>query len=82
MNLFTGEALFHIHFKDLEKKRLYEKAFTYDWRMWTIPELRDLLIAAGFSKVILYKDMDEEFQQQDCNESDDDSWLVQIVAAK
>lgn len=82
VNLFTGEALFHIHFKDLQKNLLYEKVFSYDWRMWTIPELRDLLLEAGFSKVLTYKDMDEDFRKQDCNESDDDSWLVQIVAAK
>ena len=38
----TNHALFYIHFKrDGEKKR--EKVFTYDWRMWTIPELRELL---------------------------------------
>ncbi|MBM4250809.1 MAG: class I SAM-dependent methyltransferase [Deltaproteobacteria bacterium] len=46
----THEAVFHIHFKRKgEKKRL--NVFTYDWRMWTLPELRDLLLEAGFSRV-------------------------------
>jgi len=49
----TYRALFHIHFKrNGEEKR--EKVFTYDWRMWTIPELREALLEAGFSKVNVY----------------------------
>ncbi|MEE9384714.1 MAG: class I SAM-dependent methyltransferase [Nannocystaceae bacterium] len=27
------------------------KAFTYEWRLWSPPELRDLLVEAGFSNV-------------------------------
>ncbi len=49
----TNHALFHIHFKrKSERKR--RKVFTYDWRMWTVPELRDILLDAGFAKVNLY----------------------------
>jgi SAM-dependent methyltransferase len=49
----TYNAVFHIHFKRHgEEKR--EKVFTYDWRMWTIPELREALLDAGFSKVNVY----------------------------
>lgn len=49
----TNHALFYIHFKRRgEKKR--EKVFTYDWRMWAIPELRDLLEEVGFKKVHIY----------------------------
>lgn len=49
----THEALFYIHFKRKgEKKR--ERVFRYDWRMWTIAELRDVLYEAGFSQVDVY----------------------------
>lgn len=49
----TNEALFYIHFKRKgEKKR--EKVFTYDWRMWTIPELRSLMLEAGFKDTVVY----------------------------
>lgn len=49
----THEAKFAIHFKrDGEKKR--ENVFTYDWRMWTIPELKEILEEAGFKKVTVY----------------------------
>ena len=47
----TGQ--FYIHFKRKgEKKR--EKEFSYDWRLWTIPELKDILKSAGFSKTHVY----------------------------
>jgi len=29
-------------------------AFTYDWRLWGLPELRDIFIDAGFSSVDCY----------------------------
>lgn len=49
----TNHAKFHIHFKRKgEKKRL--NVFTYDWRMWSVPELRDALLDAGFSQVKTY----------------------------
>lgn len=49
----TNQAVFHIHFKRKgEKKR--ERVFSYDWRMWTIPEIRELMSEAGFSKTHVY----------------------------
>lgn len=35
-------------------------AFRYDWRMWTIPELRDLLMEAGFSKLRVFWEEEDE----------------------
>jgi len=52
-NPITHEALFHIHFKRQgEPKR--EKVFTYDWRMWTIPEIRECMTEAGFRRTHVY----------------------------
>ncbi len=49
----THHGVFHIHFKRKnEKKR--KKVFSYDWRMWSIPELKDILQRAGFSKTYIY----------------------------
>jgi hypothetical protein len=49
----TNEALFHIHFKRKgEKKR--EKVFSYDWRLWTIPEIRETMLEAGFRRTHVY----------------------------
>ena len=49
----TNEAMFYIHFKRKgEAKR--EKVFTYDWRLWSIAEITDLLAEAGFSSSHIY----------------------------
>jgi hypothetical protein len=49
----THHALFHIHFKRKgERKR--KKVFTYDWRLWTLPELSEVLMEVGFSDVRVY----------------------------
>lgn len=49
----TNFATFYIHFKRKgEKKR--EKVFSYDWRMWSIPELREMMKGAGFKKAHVY----------------------------
>jgi SAM-dependent methyltransferase len=50
----------HIHFEFPDKTRM-EKAFSYHWRLWTLPEIREILYEAGFSKVDIYwEGMDEQ----------------------
>ena len=53
INPITGEARLHIHFRFPDGTELTD-AFTYDWRLWGLPELRDLLIDAGFSSANCY----------------------------
>jgi len=43
----------HIHFEFPDKSRM-DKAFSYHWRLWTLPELREILYEAGFSQVDVY----------------------------
>jgi hypothetical protein len=43
----------HIHFRFPDGSAL-EKAFSYYWRLWTLPEIRELLVEAGFSDVAVY----------------------------
>ena len=31
-----------------------KRAFTYEWRLWTLPEIRELLAEAGFSRSTVY----------------------------
>ena len=47
----NGKYSIHFAFSDGKKIR---DAFTYDWRLWTIPEVRDALKEAGFSKSVVY----------------------------
>jgi len=43
----------HIHFTFPDGSRM-ERAFSYAWRLWTLPEIRELLLEAGFSTVTVY----------------------------
>lgn len=52
-NPITHEALFHIHFKEKGKAKR-RKVFSYDWRLWTLPELQEILLEAGFKNPTVY----------------------------
>jgi hypothetical protein len=56
----SGRLVCHIHFS-FPDGSLMERAFSYDWRLWTLPEIRELLEEAGFRKVTVYwQGWDEE----------------------
>jgi hypothetical protein len=57
-NPITSECTFAIHFRDSKGKK-HENVFTYDWRLWTIAELRELLIEAGFSRSVVFWEGDD-----------------------
>lgn len=49
----SRRALFLIHFeRPGEKTR--RNVFRYDWRLWTVPELRDLLMECGYRDVRVF----------------------------
>jgi hypothetical protein len=50
---FSHDFQCYIHFLFPDGSKIY-RAFSYDWRLWMAPELRDLLLEAGFSKVHFY----------------------------
>lgn len=49
----TGEACMKIHFRFRDGSEM-KNAFRYDWRVWSIPELTELLYEAGFARVDCY----------------------------
>jgi len=49
----TNRSRFYVHF-EFDKGRPIRNAFSYDWRMWSIPEVRDTLAEAGFDHVEVY----------------------------
>jgi len=64
-NAISHEILCHIHFHLRDGKKL-RKAFTYDWRLWTLPEIQELLREAGFARTEVYVDgWDEEAEEGD-----------------
>lgn len=64
-NAITHELLCHIHFKFADGTMM-KRAFTYDWRLWTLPELQEILLEAGFSSAEVYLEgWDEEEDEAD-----------------
>lgn len=53
----TGMVTDVIHFR-IEKGGVIEHempdAFVYEWRLWSVPELRDAMTEAGFSRTLVY----------------------------
>ncbi|TWU59775.1 hypothetical protein Poly51_00470 [Rubripirellula tenax] len=86
-NPVNADATFYIHFKFADGSKM-KRAFEYHWRFWTIPEVREMLAEAGFSKSHVYwenEDEDskhfEEWQRGDIAPSHP-SWISYIVAVK
>lgn len=57
-NPITGRVQCYIHFDFPDGTRM-KRAFHYDWRVWTLPELRDLLIECGYGPVTVYWEGDD-----------------------
>lgn len=53
INPITGDAKLHIHFRFPDGTEMTD-AFTYEWRLWGLPELRDIMLEAGFKTVDCY----------------------------
>jgi SAM-dependent methyltransferase len=77
----------HIHFKFKDGSKI-KKAFTYEWRLWSAPELRELLLEAGFRKATVYWEGEDEdgegngeFTPNKEGEADL-AWIAYIVAEK
>lgn len=82
----SGHTTCHIHFSFPDGSQL-RRAFTYHWRLWTLPELRELLGEAGFSKVTVYFEGTDpetgsgngEFNAAERGEADP-AWIAYLVA--
>ena len=83
----TNHMQCYIHFKFPDGSKI-KKAFSYSWRLYTAPELRDLLLEAGFSKATVYWEGEDEdgegngeFTPDEKGEADL-AWIAYIVAQK
>lgn len=91
-NPITRELRSHIHFA-FEDGSILRRAFTYDWRVWTIPDVDELLREVGFRTVRVFwerTDQEDEFgvlqgsgEYVETREVDNqESWHVYIVGEK
>lgn len=87
-NPVSGTMHCHIHFHFPDGSKL-NKAFSYEWRLWTLPEIRELLEEAGFSRVTVWwqgwdedeKDGNGEFSMVEDADADA-AWVSYVVAEK
>ncbi len=84
----TFDAITHdvtnfIHFEFQDGTEL-KRAFRYDWRFWTMPELQELLLEAGFSKVHVFWDTSADVRKDAFRErtqaANQPGWLAYLVA--
>jgi SAM-dependent methyltransferase len=83
----THRMMCHIHFKFPDGSKL-KRAFSYEWRLWTMPEIRELLFEAGFRTARVYWEGEDddgegngEFYEHATGEPDP-AWIAYIVAEK
>jgi cyclopropane fatty-acyl-phospholipid synthase-like methyltransferase len=85
-NPITGDATFHIHFRFPDGSAI-DKAFSYEWRMWSLPELTEMLSEAGFRPAVYWEGTGKDghgngiFSKTTRGEADA-SWIAYIVAEK
>jgi SAM-dependent methyltransferase len=86
-NPINHHTLCHIHFKVPGVGEI-PKAFSYDWRLWTLPELQELLLEAGFSNAEVYLhgfnkegESDEIFRRRKTYENAQ-AWIAYVVGVR
>lgn len=76
----------YIHFRFPDGSALH-RAFRYDWRLWSLPELRECLAEAGFAETQVYwegtdratGEGNDVFTRRERGEADP-AWLAHLVA--
>ncbi len=78
----------HIHFEDASGKRM-KRAFSYDWRLWTILELREAMLEVGFASTeVHWEGVDEESEEGDGvfemleTAENTESWIAYVIGVK
>ena len=87
-NPITHDASFSISFKFKDGSRL-KHAFEYHWRFWTLPEVREMMLEAGFASAHVYWDVDCETGDGESvswerreDAPSDPSWVCYLVGVK
>ena len=92
-NPINSDILCQISFEFPDGSRM-DEAFTYDWRLWSLQEIKELLEEAGYSKVRIFWEIFEEDDEDDdelegtgefyeaTEVENQESWQVYIVADK
>ena len=85
-NPVNGESVCKIHFKFKDGSQLRD-AFEYCWRIWTLPEITEMLSSCGFKPTVYWEGTDENGEgngiYRPATTGDADAgWIAYIVAEK
>ncbi|MBI1732567.1 MAG: class I SAM-dependent methyltransferase [Gammaproteobacteria bacterium] len=85
-NPVNSEITCHIHFRFRDGSRL-DNAFTYHWRLWTLPELTEMLEESGFRATVYWEGTDRNGEGDGnftpaAEGEADAGWIAYVVAEK
>jgi SAM-dependent methyltransferase len=87
-NPVDHHLLCYIHFR-LENRRMIRRAFTYDWRLWTLPEITEILREAGFADAQVHvqawdddKNQPLGFYRRRVRFENQETWLAYVVGVR
>jgi len=79
----SHDVLNHIHFEFKDGTKI-DRAFSYDWRFWSLPEIQELLHEAGFEHVEVWWDDTQDEEDADYRPrkhvTNQPGWIAYIVA--
>tara|TARA_Y100000768_G_scaffold168102_1_gene125871 strand:- start:234 stop:1040 length:807 start_codon:yes stop_codon:yes gene_type:complete len=87
-NPITHEIKCYIHFEFPDKTKIM-RAFEYNWRLWTLPEIQECLSEAGFKRIDIYmqgwddkknEETERFYKVRKCDA--DPAWVAYIAARK
>lgn len=76
----THDVVNHIHFEFKDGSKIH-KAFTYEWRFWSLPEIKELLLEAGFKDVVVHWEKNDKYKPATRAENQP-GWLAFLAALK
>ncbi len=84
----TNHILCKIHFEFRNSSRM-KNAFVYDWRLWTLMELREMMEEAGFTDIhVLWEGTDRETGEGNSvfrrvvRGGDEEAWIAYLVGRR
>ncbi len=84
----TAEILCKIHFEFPDGTRL-RNAFTYDWRLWTLPEMIELMTDTGFRDIhVLWEGTDRKSGEGNGvfrrvrRGGDEEAWIAYVIGQR
>ncbi len=86
-NPITGHCVCHIHFKFKDGSKI-DKAFSYEWRLWSLPEITEILAEARFKPQVYWEGTDTKTNEGDGiftptdQGTADAGWIAYITAEK